>query len=64
MEKTRINKEKIKKKWNRKSKQWKGRENGQKIAENRENTRNLCKICAIYIDISKKFSAINLKIFI
>ena len=58
-----INQENSKKKSNRKRKQGNGREKGKKIAENRENTKNFCKICAIYIDIfPKNLSAINLKI--
>ena len=59
------NKENSKKKWNRKSKPGNGREKGNKIAENRENRRNFCKIYAIYIDIfSKKFISNKFENFI
>ena len=50
-------KRKTKKKWKIKRKERNGREQGKKIAENRENTRDFYKICAIYIDIlAKKIS--------
>ena len=56
------NQENSKKKSNRKRKQVNGREKGKKIAENNENTRNFCKICAICDIFQKNVSAINLKI--
>ncbi len=51
-------------KFENKEKRKQRKRTGKKIAENRENTRDFYKICAIYIDIlAKKFSAINLKKF-